>query len=109
MKATKVHWTPFALSRLDEIYDYILKESKSHSIAVKFTKKVFEKTDRLVSFPESGQVEELLKAIGQKSRYLVVNSYKVIYEYHPHELTVIITDVFHAKQNPKKLLKPRSH
>jgi plasmid stabilization system protein ParE len=56
-----------------------------------------------VDFPESGQIEKRLSKLNQNSRYLVESSYKIIYQFQ--EGKVIITDVFHVKQNPKSLVK----
>ena len=105
MKGIKVYWTPFALSCLTQIHRYIAEEAKSPATALKFAAKIISRTDQLEFFPESGQKEILLQEIGQDSRYLVVNSYKIIYEYHAKENLVIITDIFHTKQNPKKVIK----
>ena len=103
MKRYTIFWTPFALARLDEIYDYISEEAKSTTPAKKLTEKIIERTSQLSDFPESGQAEGLLKAIGQQSRYLAEGNYKIIYQYEMQKNLIIITDVFHTKQNPKKL------
>ena len=106
-KETAVQWTPFALSCLDEIYDYIAYKEKSNGPAFKLVSTIFEKVDQLKSFPVSGQSESLLQAIGQDSRYLIVASYKIIYEYHPINKTVIITDIFHISQQPGKITRTK--
>ena len=62
----------------------------------------FHYCSQLALLPDSGQIELLLKKIGQNSRYLVEGSYKIIYQHD--EKTVIITDVFHTSQNPKKII-----
>ena len=62
-------------------------------------------TDLLIHFPESGQKELLLQKMGQNSRYVVEGNYKIIYEYYQTENNIIITDIFHTKQNPINLLK----
>jgi plasmid stabilization system protein ParE len=102
-KKINIKWTPFALGCLDEIYDYIAYKEKSEDPAFNLINAIFEKVDQLRNFPESGQPETLLKEIGQDSRYLVVASYKVIYEYHSIHNTIIITDIFHSSQNPGKI------
>lgn len=61
------------------------------------------RVDQLQTQPESGQMEELLEHLNQNSRYLVEGNYKIIYQYS--EGVVIITDVFHVKQNPVKIKK----
>ena len=105
MKQAKILWTSFALSRLDEIFDYLTREAKSVKPAKKITGKIIKRTDLLIEFPESGQIEPLLLKIGQNSRYLVEGNYKIIYEHFEKEKIIIITDVFHTKQYPGKLLK----
>jgi plasmid stabilization system protein ParE len=88
---------------LDEIYDYIVFREKSTSPAQKLIDRIFEKTDQLSEYPESGQPEPLLVEIGQDSRYLVEASYKIIFEYNPLKELVVIIDVFHTSQNPIKI------
>ncbi len=107
VKETSIQWTPFALSCLDEIYDYVAYKEKSNDPAFKLVNTIFEKVDQLKTFPESGQTEPLLKAIGQDSRYLIVASYKIIYEYHPIHKTVIVTDIFHTRQQPGKITRTK--
>ncbi|PIY03293.1 MAG: type II toxin-antitoxin system RelE/ParE family toxin [Bacteroidetes bacterium CG_4_10_14_3_um_filter_31_20] len=103
MKTIKIFWTPFALSRIDEIFDYIADQARSAAPANKLVSRIMKRTDQLIRFPESGQKEMLLQEIGQNSRYLLIGNYKIIYEYHKNENIIIITDVFHTRQNPKKL------
>ena len=105
MSHIKILWTPFALSCVDEIFDYVAGEAKSLRPAKKVTDRILKRTDQLKRFPESGQKETILLKIGQNSRYLVEGNYKIIYEYHDDENIVVITDVFHVKQNPDKLIK----
>jgi len=97
-----IEWTPFALSCLDDIYEYIVFREKSADSAIKLVNRIFDKVEQLKSFPESGQSEPLLE-IGQDSRYLVEASYKIIYEYHLVHKMVIVTDVFHTRQYPGKV------
>ncbi|MCV9389231.1 type II toxin-antitoxin system RelE/ParE family toxin [Reichenbachiella ulvae] len=98
-----IKWTPFALGCLDEIYEYISFREKSSSPAIKLVDDIFKRVNQLLDFPESGQIEPLLLEIGQESRYLIIASYKLIYEYHSDSNFIIITDVFHTSQDPKKL------
>jgi len=102
-KSIRLDWTPFALSCLDEIHDYIIFKEKSTELANKLVNRIFDRVDQLKDFPESGQQEPLLKESGYNGRYLVEASYKIIYEYHPLHKTVIIIDVFHTSQYPVKI------
>lgn len=104
MTRIKILWTSFALLRLDEIHDFIADKAKSFVPAQKITKKIIGRTDQLIEFPDSGQTEPFLHKIGQNSRYLLEGNYKIIYEFRKGESTIIITDIFHTKQYPGKLL-----
>jgi len=39
----------------------------------------------------------------QNSRYIIEGNYKIIYQFD--DKYIFITDEFHSKQNPKKILK----
>ena len=103
MKKTTLFWTPFALKALNHIFNYIKTETYSESIANKYVLKLINRVEQLIEFPNSGQEEILLKSLHQNSRYLVEGNYKIIYQFQDNK--IIITDVFHIKQNPKKLIK----
>lgn len=96
----EVSWTRPALQRLDDIYDELVFRAKSVDPAIRIMDAIFDRTDQLKTFPESGPQEPLLQKIGQDSRYLVEGNYKIIYEYHPIHKMVIITDVFDIRQYP---------
>ncbi len=101
----EVQWTPFAFQRLDEIFDYIHFKEKSIDLAQQIVSRIFDRTDQLKEFPESGSPEPLLKEIGQDSRFLLEASHKIIYEYHPVLGVVIITDVFHTSKDPSNIIR----
>ena len=67
--------------------------------------KLIDRTEALKAHPYIGQSEPLLEAIGQQSRYIVEGNYKIIYQVESRE--VIVTDIFHTKQNPIKLVARR--
>ncbi len=75
----------------------------SKRIADGVLNRIISRVEQLKQFPESGQTEPFLMAIGQKSRYLIEGNYKIIYQVDPGQ--IIITDVFHVKQSPKKMGK----
>jgi plasmid stabilization system protein ParE len=106
MKKITLLWTPFAVTALDQIYNYIKTETYSESIANKYVLKLINRVEQLIEFPNSGQEEILLKPLHQNSRYLIEGNYKIIYLFQNDK--IIITDVFHLKQNPKKLVKRNS-
>lgn len=64
-KEIDVNWTPTALKRLDEIYEYIAFNSKSVDPAIRVTDAIFDRTDQLKSFPELGAKEPLLEKLAR--------------------------------------------
>ena len=104
MKGINVTLTKFALTRIEEIYDYIFTESGSHRVAYKMIDRILSRSEMLALHPKSGQIEPLLNTSDQQSRYLVEGSYKIIYQHHLDK--IIITDIFHCSQDPEKM-KPQ--
>jgi|GEM_PF-304908 plasmid stabilization system protein ParE len=102
-KDIEIKWTPFALFCLNEIHNYIKLKEKDVGKADRLIESIFSKVDQLKDFPNSGQVEQLLKEIGQDSRYLIKFRFKIIYEFNSDTSTIIITDIFHTSQDPGKL------
>ena len=107
MSKVKIFWTPFALKSLDEIKVYIEKETRSSEIAARYISKLIDRIEQLQNFPDSGSEEELLKQLKQNSRYLLEGNYKIIYQFQNDK--VIISDIFHVKQNPIKIIKRNKH
>jgi len=97
----KIKWTAFASKELDNISNYIAKESQSDEIALEFIKSIFQRTEQLELMPQSGQLEPHLKEF--KVRYILESNYKIHYKYENN--TVIITDIFHTKRNPGRMKK----
>jgi toxin ParE1/3/4 len=103
MKKVTIYWTPFAVRCLDQVQTYIANETRSQTIATKYINKLLERVEQLENFSDSGTAEELLKHLKQNSRYLIEGNYKIIYQHQDNK--VIITDIFHVKQNPVKMVK----
>jgi len=98
----EIVWTDFAKNELKSIFDYH-KEKVSLKIARQIAKAIVEETEKLVHFPEKGQVEELLKARSQEFRYIISTNYKIIYWINVQENRIEISDVFDTRQNPIKI------
>jgi toxin ParE1/3/4 len=96
----KVVWTERALAQLERAIAYI-KTERGVSYATIVLEKILEKTSALEMFPRRGQEEILLKHKKAEYRYLVAFSYKVIYKVLRDR--VVISRVFHAARDPKKL------
>lgn len=98
----KIFWTDFAKSELNKIYIFYLDQA-GFRIAKRETKKIAKATLRLQKQPVTGQVEESLKIRNHEFRYLLHQSFKIIYWINWEENQVEIMDVFHTSQNPKKM------
>jgi plasmid stabilization system protein ParE len=102
----KIFWTDFAKSELNRIYIFY-KDHASTRVAKNETKKIARATVRLKKQPEIGQVEELLKGRSHEFRYLVHQSYKIVYWINRQENQVEIVDVFHTRQYPEKIKRSK--
>lgn len=102
MKKRKIVWTHFAAKCLNEIHEYISEETKSEVIANKHCIKLLDSVEYLSLQPNAGTIEPLLKKLNQNSRFIVEGNYKIIYQYDDEN--IFITDVFHTKQNPNKII-----
>lgn len=87
-----VRWTRRALDDLREISDFIARDSPQAADAL--IDRVFQTTDRLVSFPQSGRLVPELPDLGY--RELLVGNYRV--QYRVEENTVWIVTVVHGRR-----------
>jgi hypothetical protein len=102
MKKREIVWTHFAAKCLNEIHAYIFEETKSEAIANKYCLKLLNSVEHLSLQANAGTIEPLLKKVNQNSRFIIEGNYKIIYQYDDE--TLFNTDVFHTKQNPKKII-----
>lgn len=102
----KIYWTDFAKNELQENFKY-LKENASLRVARKETQKIVKETRRLKKQPEIGQIEELLSDRKQEFRYLVHQTYKIIYWINKEKNQVEIVDVFDTQQHPIKIQRSK--
>lgn len=72
----EIIWTNAALDGLDDIAEYIAI-SNPHA-AAKLVQHIFETTDRLALFPDSGRIVEEVREMGY--REVIVNPCRVIYK-----------------------------
>jgi len=96
----KVLWSDFASESLREIYVYY-KEVAGENTAGRIKNTIFSATNQLVRYPESGQIEDNLKILGEGHRYLVNGNYKIIYK--PVKEGLLVTDIFDTRQDPRKI------
>jgi len=82
---SKVVWSPSALDDLKIIHEYIARDSSSY--ANKFTECVFNATERLLIFPQSGRI---VPEIGNPNiREIGHGSYRIIYELIDDKVNVV--------------------
>lgn len=96
----RVIWSNWALERLDEIHAYLEREASAR-VADRTVARILEAVALLAQYPRGGQVEPWLEHKGLGHRRAVVGNYKVIYRIHEQEIRV--TDVFDARQDPRKM------
>jgi addiction module RelE/StbE family toxin len=88
-----VKWSNPAKLDLKQIYDYIARDSKFY--AKKVSQEIFEKSEKLNSFPEVGRI---VPEIGDSNiRELIIYSYRLIYEIFPNKIEILA--LIHGKRN----------
>jgi plasmid stabilization system protein ParE len=98
-KKLPIRWDRLAKKHLDNIYDYITKDSVA---AARMVKKVLIKlAHSLNDFPEKFSIEEYLADEPENYRSVSKWSYKIIYEVTDD--CIIIADIFHTSQHPSKI------
>ena len=95
MAKTKVVWTSKARNDLDNIGDYIAKDSVTR--AIDFTDRLFNSTVRLENFPLSGSI----CSEDATCRQVVLDGYRVIYEVTDRGVDVLT--IISPGQNPTQL------
>ncbi len=95
----KILWTDFAKKELQNNFNY-LKVNAGLTIARNEIRKIVKETSRLKKQPEIGQQEDLLADRKQGFRYIVHQSYKIIYWMNEDKNQIEIIDVFNTRQNP---------
>ena len=102
----KIFWTDFAKAELKKNFKY-LKENASHRVAKNENRKIVLETLRLKKLPEIGQVEPRLENRTKELRYLVHQTYKIIYWINNEKKQIEIMDVFDTQQYPDKIKRTK--
>ncbi len=98
----KVIWSNTAEERLDAIFKYYLK-NVTEKIAKQIILEILACSKFLNKNPYIGGIEEILKERTRIYRFLVCNSYKIIYTIYENDGYILIADVFDTRQNPEKI------
>lgn len=102
-KTYKVVWLPEALNGLKDIFEFIKKDSQQ--AAIKVSQKILSKAKSLKKEPQIHAIENYLESEKGDFRFVVVYSYKVIFEIEDN--SVVILDIFHTSRNPVEISKPQ--
>ena len=102
----KIIWSEFAVTQLDEIYNYYEKRAGT-KVAKRLVKEIINEPKKLVKSPLIGQKEELLEQRETEYRYLIFKNYKLIYSTDYQNGFIKIADVFDTRQNPIKLKRTK--
>jgi plasmid stabilization system protein ParE len=95
---------PRAIKRLNEIYNFIRKQSVIAAAGV--YNDILDEIDTLKHFPAMATIEPFLVDEGKRYRSLVVKKhYKVIYYIDEDADTVYVVTIWDCRQNPGMLKK----
>lgn len=100
----KIIWSEFSETQLDAIHKFYSLHA-NHQIADRIVYKILNEVSILKNEPLIGQKEPLLKERTTVYRYLISNSYKIIYSIDKENSLIKIADVFDSRQNPSKLIR----
>ena len=101
----KVILLPNALSRLDEIFDWI-KATNNENSAVKVYNSILDELEILEKQPQIAAIEPLLEDLPKQFRSLIINKqYKAVYYIEEQNDTVFIATIWDCRSNPSDLQK----
>jgi len=101
----KVVLLPKALSRLEEIFEWI-KSTNSENSAVKVYNSILDELEVLEKHPKIAAIEPILEDLPKQFRSLIINrKYKAIYYIEEQNDTVFIATIWDCRQNTINLPK----
>ena len=93
---TRIVWTEPAVSDLDSIHTYISRDSSIYADSV--LTEIFDATDRLIDYPQSGRVVPEID--DDATREIIVGNYRVMYDLSGDNIRILA--VLHgARQFPR--------
>lgn len=93
----KIIWSPLALARIEEIFDYIANDNIE--AAQNFISNVFAKIETLLKFPECGRY--VPESNNKILREVFEGGYRIIYKIEPDRIIIVTVRSF------KQLLKDK--
>jgi len=101
----KVILLPKALSRLDEIFDWI-KTTNNENTAIKVYNSILDELEILEKQPKIAAIEPALEDLPKQFRSLIINrKYKAVYYIEEPKDTIFVTTIWDCRKNPNKLIK----
>ena len=101
----KIRINPVATADLQEIKNFIAEDDIN--AATKVVKKIIEKIESLVEFPEIGTMLMYKISLRSKYRYIICSQYLIFYIYQDD--TVSIQRILHGKRDYMSLLKEQQN
>ena len=102
-KIYQVILTEFAEERLEEITNYLL-ENASYEVANKVVNGMLDTIEKLAKLPNANPKELAICSEQIIYRRILKWSYKIIYIVKEDEIQVIVVDVRHTSEDPKKII-----
>jgi addiction module RelE/StbE family toxin len=81
----RLEWTEPAVSDLENIRDYIKKDSEHY--AFRFVEKIIEAVEKLVKFPEIGRA--VPEAATENIRELIFHNYRIMYRMETERILIL--------------------
>ena len=88
----RIEWTDRSLEDLNDIYDYIARDSKSY--ATLFSKKLYVTVQKLNEFPNMGRIVPEINI--SSVREIIYQNYRIIYRIKTDYIEIIT--VFHGSR-----------
>ena len=81
----KIYWSPLAVNRLEEIFEFISKDDIS--AAKKLTAKIIEKIESLAANPERGR--KVPETNRPDIREVFIGNFRIIYRIEPKKIFIL--------------------
>jgi len=91
-----IRWLDTALKEIENIQDYIKKDSEYYSIY--FTKRIFDYAELLINSPKMGRIVPEIKK--NNVREIIYRNYRIIYRIFNDEIQIL--SVFHGARDLRK-------
>lgn len=89
----KLEWTEPALSDIENIRDYIRRDSEQY--AYRFVEKIIDVVENLKNFPEMGR--HVPEAEEENIRELIFHNYRIMYRIEPKR--ILLLAIIHSARN----------